>query len=117
MVPAWREEAVIYDMLKSNSVYSATTIFFVGAYPNDAATQQEVLRAAAERPENIRLVVGPHDGPTTKADCLNAVIAKIGEYEKASNIEFAGYVLHDSEDVIPMAMRADSRGIPSARIF
>jgi adsorption protein B len=100
MVPAWREEAVIYEMLKTNSVYSATTIFFVGAYPNDTATQQEVLRAAAERPENIRLVVGSHDGPTTKADCLNAVIAEIGEYEKASNIKFEGYVLHDSEDVI-----------------
>ncbi len=100
MVPAWREEAVIYDMLKTNSVHSATTVFFVGAYPNDAATQQEVLKAAAERPGNIRLVVGPHNGPTTKADCLNAIIAKIGEYEKASNIEFEGYVLHDSEDVI-----------------
>ncbi len=79
MVPAWREEAVIYDMLKTNAGHSATTVFFVGAYPNDAATQREVLRAAAELPENVRLVIGPHDGPTTKADCLNAVIAEIGE--------------------------------------
>ena len=100
MVPAWREEAVIYDMLKTNAGYSATTVFFVGAYPNDAATQREVLRAAAELPENVRLVIGPHDGPTTKADCLNAVIAEIGKYEKDSNIEFQGFVLHDSEDVI-----------------
>ena len=100
MVPAWREEAVIYEMLKTNAVHSATTVFFVGAYPNDAATQLEVLRAAAELPENVRLVVGPHDGPTTKADCLNAIIAEIGEYEKAANIKFEGFVLHDSEDVI-----------------
>ncbi|MDP3553878.1 glycosyl transferase family protein [Methylocystis sp.] len=100
MVPAWREEAVIYEMLKTNAAHSATTVFFVGAYPNDAATQREVLRAAAERPENIRLVIGPHDGPTTKADCLNAIIAEIGEYEKTANITFEGYVLHDSEDVI-----------------
>ncbi|HEY8125361.1 MAG TPA: glycosyl transferase family protein [Methylocystis sp.] len=100
MVPAWREEAVIYEMLKTNAVHSATTVFFVGAYPNDAATQREVLRAAAELPENVRLVIGPHDGPTTKADCLNAVIAAIGEYEKESNIKFQGFVLHDSEDVI-----------------
>ena len=63
-------------------------------------TQREVLRAAAERPENIRLVIGPHDGPTTKADCLNAIIAEIGEYEKTANIKFEGFVLHDSEDVI-----------------
>jgi len=100
MVPAWSEESVIYEMLRTNVVHSATTVFFVGAYPNDAATQREVLKAAAEHPENIRLVVGPHDGPTTKADCLNAIIAEIGKYEKASNIEFVGYVLHDSEDVI-----------------
>ena len=100
MVPAWREEAVIYEMLKTNAVHSATTVFFVGAYPNDAATQREVLRAAAERPENVRLVIGPHDGPTTKADCLNAIIAEIGEYEKTANIKFEGFVLHDSEDVI-----------------
>lgn len=100
MVPAWREEAVIYEMLKTNAVHSATTVFFVGAYPNDQATQQEALRAAAERPQNIHLVVVPHNGPTTKADCLNAIIAEIGEYEKASNIKFEGYVLHDAEDVI-----------------
>ncbi|MBG0798651.1 phage adsorption protein NrfB [Methylocystis sp. L43] len=100
MVPAWREEDVIYDMLKTNAVHSATTVFFVGAYPNDAATQREVLRAAAELPANVRLVIGPHDGPTTKADCLNALIAEIGKYEKDSNIEFQGFVLHDSEDVI-----------------
>ena len=29
MVPAWREEAVIYDMLKTNAGHSATTVFFV----------------------------------------------------------------------------------------
>ncbi|MGJ0395788.1 MAG: glycosyl transferase family protein [Methylocystis sp.] len=100
MVPAWREEAVIYEMLKTNAVHSATTTFFVGTYPNDVPTQQEVLRAAAELPGNIQLVIGPHNGPTTKADCLNAIIAAVGEYEKASNIMFEGFVLHDSEDVI-----------------
>ena len=30
MVPAWREEAVIYEMLKTNADQSATTIFLVG---------------------------------------------------------------------------------------
>ena len=101
MVPAWREEAVIYEMLKTNAVHSATTVFFVGGIPQPRREcKLEVLRAAAELPENVRLVVGPHDGPTTKADCLNAIIAKIGEYEKASNIKFEGFVLHDSEDVI-----------------
>jgi adsorption protein B len=29
MVPAWREEAVIYDMLKTNAGHSATTVFLL----------------------------------------------------------------------------------------
>lgn len=100
MVPAWHESDVIYGMLKTNVVHSPYTVFFVGTYPNDPATQNEVLRAAAEYPYNVKLVVGPLDGPTTKAECLNAVIARIGEYEKENEIEFAGFVLHDSEDVV-----------------
>ena len=100
MVPAWREEAVIYEMLKTNAVHSATTVFSSAPIRTMPRLSREVLRAAAELPGNIRLVIGPHHGPTTKADCLNAVIAEIGEYEKASNIKFEGYVLHDSEDVI-----------------
>jgi bacteriophage N4 adsorption protein B len=100
MVPAWHEEDVIYDMLKTNVVHSPMTVFFVGAYPNDYATQKEVLKAAEEHPANIQLVVGPNPGPTTKADCLNALLMGIEEYEQETGVKFAGYVLHDSEDVI-----------------
>ncbi|WP_442753322.1 glycosyl transferase family protein [Methylocystis sp. JAN1] len=100
MVPAWHEEDVIYHMLKTNVGNSPTTVFFVGAYPNDLATQKEVLKAAAEHPENIRLVLGANPGPTTKADCLNAIINGVDQYEQETGVAFAGYVLHDSEDVI-----------------
>ena len=101
MVPAWREEAVIYEMLKTNAVHSATTVFFVGAYPNDAATQREVLRAAAELPgeypsrRSVRMT-----GRRRKPIVSMRSSRKSAKYEKASNIKFEGYVLHDSEDVI-----------------
>ncbi len=100
MVPAWHESDVIYDMLRVNVGHTPSVVFFVGAYPNDAATQREVLRAAAEYPYNVQLVVGPRNGPTTKADCLNSVLRHIAQYEKDYGMEFAGCVLHDSEDVV-----------------
>lgn len=102
MVPAWRESDVIFDMLTtniSNCAY-ADYVFFVGAYANDPDTRNEVLRAAELHPEHVRLVVVPRNGPTTKADCLNAIIADIHKFELDNKIEFVGVVLHDSEDVI-----------------
>ena len=102
MVPTWREADVIYNMLTtniSNCTYT-NNVFFVGAYPNDPDTQKEVLRAAAQHPERVRLVVVPSDGPTTKADCLNAILAEIKQFESDNNVNFVGVVLHDSEDVI-----------------
>lgn len=102
MVPAWRESEVIYDMLNTNISNFAYTdfVFFVGAYPNDPETRREVLRAAERYPEHVRLVITPRDGPTTKADCLNAIVGEIKRFEEKNEIEFAGAVLHDSEDVI-----------------
>ncbi|PPD44278.1 MAG: phage receptor protein [Methylocystis sp.] len=100
MVPAWHEHDVIYAMLKANVIHTPYVVFFVGAYPNDLATQKEVLRAAADYPYNVKLVVGPRNGPTTKADCLNGVLRHIAEYEKGHGVEFVGCALHDSEDVV-----------------
>ena len=42
----------------------------------------------------------PHDGPTSKADCLNNVLDAIFQFEQRSGIAFAGFILHDSEDVL-----------------
>lgn len=102
MVPAWKEYDVIYDMLRTNISLQRydNYHFFVGAYPNDSKTQDEVHRAIAEFPDKITLVVTPEDGPTSKADCLNSVISEIQRYEKRHVFQFAGIVLHDSEDVI-----------------
>jgi bacteriophage N4 adsorption protein B len=101
MVPAWQEAGVISQMLEntvSNLRYGRFVIF-VGTYVNDAPTGAEV-DAAARRIRNLQHVTVPHAGPTCKADCLNWLIQGIFDYEKRNRVEFAGIVLHDSEDII-----------------
>lgn len=114
MVPAWREEAVIARMLE-NTVrtldYRAYRIF-VGTYPNDPATLDEVRRIA-DRLGGIEPVVCPNDGPTSKADCLNHVYAAVLAHEEASGTVFAGLVLHDAEDVVhPLELRLFNYLVP-----
>ena len=46
------------------------------------------------------MVVVPRDGPTSKADCLNEVIAAIFDHEIKNEITFAGIAMHDAEDLI-----------------
>jgi adsorption protein B len=101
MVPAWQEHDVIAAMVQ-NMVevldYKSYKVF-VGTYVNDPATIEEVERIARRFPQ-VRRVEVPHPGPTSKADCLNFVVADIFAYERENNVEFAGIVLHDSEDVL-----------------
>ena len=101
MVPAWQESDVIAAMLQ-NMVevleYQNYTVF-VGTYVNDPATIEEVEKMV-RRTRRIRRVEVPHPGPTSKADCLNFVVADIFAHEREQGVEFAGVVLHDSEDVL-----------------
>lgn len=68
--PAWDEAAVVGKMLG----HALATFdhddyrIYVGCYPNDPSTIDEVSQVKDPR---VRLVVGPVPGPTTKADCLN----------------------------------------------
>ena len=101
MVPCWKEHDVIYSMLSSNSRLQRyqQAHYFVGVYLNDPQTQDEVRRARAIYP-NIHMVLVPHDGPTSKADCLNQTISDIFMFEAEHGMQFAGLVMHDSEDLI-----------------
>jgi len=101
MVPAWLEYDVIAQMIESMVAtldYKSYTVF-VGTYVNDKATIDEVERMR-RRYKQLRRVEVPHNGPTCKADCLNWVIQAIFLHEKQTGIEFAGVILHDSEDVL-----------------
>jgi bacteriophage N4 adsorption protein B len=101
MVPAWMEYDVIAAMIE-NMVkvldYKNYTIF-VGTYVNDAATIAEVERMR-RRYKQLRRVEVPNPGPTCKADCLNWVVQAIFLHEQNTGTEFAGVILHDSEDVL-----------------
>lgn len=101
MVPAWQESDVIAAMIQNMVEVLEYRHYrvFVGTYPNDRATIDEVERMARRYPQLQRVEV-PHPGPTSKADCLNSVVAAIFDHEREHGVEFAGVVLHDSEDVL-----------------
>lgn len=101
MVPAWQEHDVIQAMLRTNykSLRYQDYQFFVGVYQNDSETTAEVRDASILVP-NVTMAVVPRDGPTSKADCLNIIMARIVDHERRTGKQFVGIALHDSEDVI-----------------
>ncbi len=101
LVPLWQEHEVIGRMLEHNlaSVRYSDYHFFAGAYPNDDMTQEKV-RAIAERFPNVHLALCPHDGPTSKADCLNWIYQHLILYEEQTGTRFEVVVTHDAEDII-----------------
>ncbi|MBM9888079.1 MULTISPECIES: glycosyl transferase family protein [Deefgea] len=115
MIPAWHEAPVIQRMAD----YAAKTFdydnyhIFVGTYPNDPETQAEVDKVAAKYP-NVHKVVTRDPGPTTKADCLNNIIAYIFAMEEQDGIHFSCIAYHDAEDIIhPLELRAFNRLVPT----
>ncbi|HBN53999.1 MAG TPA: glycosyl transferase family protein [Stenotrophomonas sp.] len=107
MVPAWMEYDVIAQMVENmiDVLDYQDYVVFVGTYPNDAQTIGEVERMQ-RRYRRLQRVEVPHAGPTSKADCLNWLVLSIFDYEQRHGIEFAGVILHDSEDVLhPMELK------------
>jgi adsorption protein B len=101
-IPLWREHEVILDMLANNIAclrYSNYEIF-AGVYPNDPLTR-EALAEARRRWPKVRIATCPHDGPTSKADCLNWIYQRMLLHEEESGgPKFETIVIHDAEDVI-----------------
>lgn len=102
-VPTWREADVIGAMLSqcARKWRGGGTKYhiYVGCYPNDNAGIQQVLCAAALDPK-IRLVLLPHHGPTTKADCLNRLWQALLSDELAGGYKAKAIVMHDAEDSV-----------------
>lgn len=107
LVPLWREHRVIGQMLEHNLAairYSAYDVF-VGVYPNDEATRIAVENVARSNPR-VHMVVGPHNGPTSKGDCLNWIYRRMGQYETLHGIRFDIIMTHDAEDLVhPESLR------------
>jgi adsorption protein B len=100
-VAAWREHRVIQRMLDNNvtSLNYPSFDFFVGAYPNDGPTLTAIREAMTRHP-NVHLAVCPHDGPTSKADCLNWIYQRMLLYEEEHGVRIDMVVTHDAEDII-----------------
>ncbi len=101
LVPLWKEHAVIARMLEHNLAAIRYPDFhiFAGIYANDALTE-EAVASISERFSNVHLAVCPHDGPTSKADCLNWIYQHVGLYEEQNGIAFEVIITHDAEDLI-----------------
>lgn len=101
LVPLWQEAEVIERMLEHNlaAIRYTNYEFFVGFYPNDEATAAAVRRVAA-RHARVHPAEVPHDGPTSKADCLNWVYQRLLEWEMRSGLRAEIVVIHDAEDLI-----------------
>lgn len=114
MIPAWQESAVIRRMLENtlSTVDYGNYEVFVGTYPNDPETAEEVERVR-RRADNVHTIVCPNPGPTSKADCLNWVYHGIREFEREHGREFAVFVMHDAEDIVhPLSIKLFNYLIP-----
>ena len=101
LVPLWQEHAVIARMLEHNlaAIRYPDYHIFAGIYANDALTE-EAVASVSERFANVHLAVCPHDGPTSKADCLNWIYQHVGLYEEHHGVAFDVIITHDAEDLI-----------------
>lgn len=100
-VPLWKEHRVIQNMVEHNiqSQQYENYDFFVGAYPNDGPTLA-AIREVTRRFHNVHMAVCPHDGPTSKADCLNWIYQRMLLYEEEHGVRFEMILTHDAEDLI-----------------
>ena len=107
LLPLWREQAVIGKMLEHNLevIRYSEYDFFIGVYPNDAHTIRAVQDVALVDPR-VHVAFCPHDGPTSKADCLNRAYHGMIEYEDRHGVHYDIVMTHDAEDLIhPEALR------------
>lgn len=115
LIPAWKEVGIIGEMVQfaANSVDYENYQIFVGTYPNDPDTQGEVDEACRQN-SNVHKVVCARPGPTSKADCLNNILDAVLQFEQAAGVRFAGFILHDAEDVIsPLELRLFNYLLPA----
>src|SRR5438067_6163481 len=114
MIPAWDESAVIRPMLANTlkTLDYKNYHIFIGTYPNDQATRDEVETITAEFPA-VHQIVCANPGPTCKADCLNWVYHGLCLFEKEHAIRFSIFLIQDCEDMVhPLCLKLFNRLIP-----
>ncbi|HXG46293.1 MAG TPA: glycosyl transferase family protein [Methylomirabilota bacterium] len=114
-VPAWNEGGIVNKMAEyaDRVVHYEKYDIFIGVYPNDPETNRCVDEICATRPR-IHKVMVPHPGPTSKADCLNAIYRGMRLHEVPGVREYRLIALHDAEDVIhPLALKVYNHHVPA----
>jgi len=113
-VPTWHE----YDVIDRMLTHTCETLnyerydIFVGVYPNDPQTREQVERVAKKYPR-VHAVTTNHMGPSTKAENLNDILEGMLKYENRTGIRYDIIVMHDAEDVIhPMSLKVHNYFIP-----
>jgi adsorption protein B len=111
-IAAWDESTVIAAMLKEclSRWEGQDFSIYVGTYRNDPATQRAV---DSVKDAHIHLVRTHHDGPTTKADCLNAIWTEFRSGIGNNPGDSWAIILHDAEDLVhPDELRAYRQLLP-----
>lgn len=101
LVASWKESGVLRKMVRGNSrtIRYRNYEFVLGVYPNDPETVAEA-QELAERFPNVRVVVNPLPGPTSKGQMLNEMVRAAEGQSRRRGARYDGYVIHDSEDLI-----------------
>ena len=101
MVANWKEDAVLESMVKGNmaNLPMENVYIFLGVYPNDIETMNIALKMASMYPR-VHAVVNTQEGPTYKGQMLNEIVNYIFKTEDKLGVEFEGFILHDSEDIL-----------------
>jgi adsorption protein B len=101
IVPAWDEGSIIERMIVGNlgRIEYSSYHFFIGCYPNDSETVTAVKKLESCYPR-VHCIINFQDGPTSKGQILNWVVDSILDWERCNLIQFDGFLMHDSEDLI-----------------
>ena len=113
-IPAWMEGGVINKMAEHARkilIYDRYDIF-IGVYPNDPETNRCVDEVVKTTPRSHK-VVTKNPGPTSKADCLNALYDAMKEREVPGSREYGIIALHDAEDILhPLTLKIYNHYVP-----
>lgn len=115
-VPAWSEGGIVNRMAD----YAVKILeyerydIFIGVYPNDPETIG-CVEAIAKTCPRIHMAMCPDPGPTSKADCLNAIYRAMQLREIPGVREYGIIALHDSEDILhPLTLKIYNYFVPDS---
>ena len=113
-IPAWQESGVIDRMAEFATKVLAYERYdiFIGVYPNDTETMRSVEALARKFPR-VHMAMTRLPGPTSKADCLNAIYRAMRAREIPGQREYQLIALHDAEDVLhPLTLKVYNYHVP-----